>query len=98
MASTRSLLQIGVSATAILAAASSLTHAEDQTTAPVTQLDAVSVTATRTPQSINDVPGTVTVIDSQQIDEQHAQKPDDLVRYEPGVSVGNQPDRGGETN
>ncbi len=98
MASTRSLLLIGVSATAILAAVSTLAQADDSTSAPVTQLDAVSVTATRTPQSVNDIPGTVTVIDADQIDQEHAQKPDDLVRYEPGVSVGNQPDRGGETN
>ncbi len=97
MASTRSLLQIGVSATALLAAASTLVRAEDSA-APVTQLDAVTVSATRTPQTVGTVPGTVSVIDADQIAEQHVQKPDDLVRYEPGISVGNQPNRGGETN
>ncbi len=63
-----------------------------------TELDAVTSTATRNPQSLNDIPGTVSVIDAETLERNNARNPRDAIKYEPGVSVGNQPMRGGETN
>lgn len=65
---------------------------------PVTALDAVTSTATRTAQPIGSVPSTVTIIDSEQINRQSAVRPQDLTRYEPGISYSNQPLRGGGGN
>lgn len=62
------------------------------------QLSPVVTTATRGPRRADDVPATVTVIDREQLDQRDAVAPRDVVRYEPGVSVGNQPGRTGSTN
>lgn len=62
------------------------------------QLDAVTVTATRTPQAVKDVPGSVSVITADEIDRRLVTSPRDLVRYEPGVSIGNDPTRSGLSN
>ncbi len=62
------------------------------------QLDAVTVTATRTPQPLEDVPSTVSVITTEDIDRENMQDIRDLVRNEPGVSVGNNPLRAGFQN
>lgn len=56
-------------------------------------LEQITITATRTPKSVDDVPATVSVITSQQIDEQLVTDIKDLVRYEPGVSVRKSPAR-----
>ena len=53
-----------------------------------TQFDTVTVTATRNEQSIGSVPSTVSVVDARQIDQQQIKNSKDLIRYEPGVSVG----------
>jgi hemoglobin/transferrin/lactoferrin receptor protein len=91
-------------ATASLAAIS-VAHADDAAsadeakTAPkATQLDAVTSTATRTPLAIDDVAGTVSVITAEELERQNAHTMADIVRYEPGVSVGNSPSRTGATN
>jgi hemoglobin/transferrin/lactoferrin receptor protein len=63
-----------------------------------TQLDAVTTAATRTRLPIDEVPGTVSVITTQDIDRDNMQDMRDLVRNEPGVSVGNQPSRAGFSN
>ncbi|CAN5775399.1 TonB-dependent hemoglobin/transferrin/lactoferrin family receptor [soil metagenome] len=49
--------------------------------------DLVTVTATRTPLLISDVPATVTVITAETIADQLATDIKDLVRFEPGISV-----------
>ncbi len=49
--------------------------------------EVIIVTATRTEQPISEVAGTVTVIDAERIQQEIANGIDDLVRYEPGVSV-----------
>lgn len=54
----------------------------------VHDLATVTVTATRTERAIADVPSTVDVIDRQQMDRELVRDLKDLVRYEPGVSVG----------
>ena len=49
--------------------------------------DTIIVTATRTEKSVVDVPATVSIIDSAQIEREISNNIADLVRYEPGVSV-----------
>ncbi|MEE3623167.1 TonB-dependent hemoglobin/transferrin/lactoferrin family receptor [Nitrospirillum sp. BR 11752] len=53
----------------------------------------ITITATRTAKDISDVPASVSVITSQQIDDQLVTDIKDLVRYEPGVSVRKSPAR-----
>ncbi len=53
----------------------------------------VTVTATRTEANIVDVPVTVSVIGSEEIDNHLVTDIKDLVRYEPGVSVRRAPAR-----
>lgn len=55
----------------------------------------ITVTGTRTPRPLLDSPSSITVIDSEQIDRQVIRDIRDLVRYEPGVSVGRNPTRFG---
>ena len=65
---------------------------------PVTELDAITVTPTRSPETLFDLPGTASVIDAERLERQNAQSPRDAIRYEPGVSIGNNPGRTGATN
>ncbi|HEX2115702.1 MAG TPA: TonB-dependent hemoglobin/transferrin/lactoferrin family receptor [Alphaproteobacteria bacterium] len=65
---------------------------------PATVLDAVTSTATRNERAVRDVPGTVTVIDSEEIERRNVNNTRDLIRYEPGVSVSNSPTRAGRGN
>ncbi|CAM3421147.1 TonB-dependent hemoglobin/transferrin/lactoferrin family receptor [Parendozoicomonas haliclonae] len=53
-----------------------------------TMLNQVTVSATRTEKQLKDVAGAVSVIDSAQMEDQMVQNIRDLVRYEPGVQVG----------
>lgn len=57
--------------------------------------DTITVTATRTPTPVEDVPATVTVIGEEDIADQLANDVRDLVRFEPGVSVPRSPARFG---
>ncbi|PZU83630.1 MAG: TonB-dependent hemoglobin/transferrin/lactoferrin family receptor [Chelatococcus sp.] len=50
-------------------------------------LDEISVTATRGGKQVLDVPGTVNVISRQELDERITRDMQDLVRYQPGISV-----------
>lgn len=63
-----------------------------------TQLDAVTTAATRTRRPLDDVPSTVSVITTEDIDRENMQDVRDLVRNEPGVTVGNNPFRAGYQN
>lgn len=60
-------------------------------------LQPMTVTATRREQSVSDVPSSVTVLDRQQLDQQNVNNIKDLVRNEPGVSVGGAGQRAGIT-
>lgn len=51
------------------------------------KLEEVVVTATRTENALSDVANTVTVISEEQIEREMTNGIDDLIRYEPGVSV-----------
>ncbi|WP_147652215.1 TonB-dependent hemoglobin/transferrin/lactoferrin family receptor [Vulcaniibacterium gelatinicum] len=75
---------------AVLAALAASAHAAPAP-APATDahdLDTVTVTATRTERTLAEVPNTVSVIEREQLDRQLVRDLKDLVRYEPGVSVG----------
>ncbi len=56
---------------------------------PLTFLDSVTVSATLRPAPVRETPGTVSVIDSETIEERLVQDFADLVKYEPGVYVEN---------
>ena len=58
-------------------------------------VDAITVTATRLPAAVGEVPATVTVIDEQRIADELVTDVRDLVRFEPGVSVPRAPARFG---
>lgn len=58
-------------------------------------LDAITVTAAALPVAVGDASATVSVIDAEEIERRGARDIKDLVRYEPGVSVRNQPGRFG---
>ncbi|MDB5487960.1 MAG: TonB-dependent hemoglobin/transferrin/lactoferrin family receptor [Reyranella sp.] len=63
-----------------------------------TQLDAVTTAAMRSRRPLDDVPATVSVITTENIDRENMQDIRDLVRNEPGVTVGNNPNRAGFQN
>ena len=54
---------------------------------PITKFDVITVTTTRSEQKLSEVPSTVSVQDERQIDQQNIKNIQDLIRYEPGVSV-----------
>lgn len=60
-----------------------------------TAFDSVKVTATRADQAVEDVAGSVSVIDEEDIQARMATDVRDLLRHEPGVSVRAQPYRPG---
>ncbi|MBV7255519.1 TonB-dependent hemoglobin/transferrin/lactoferrin family receptor [Pacificimonas sp. WHA3] len=57
--------------------------------------DVITVTATRLPKAVEDVPRTVSVIDSERIADELATDIKELIRFEPGVSVRQPPARFG---
>lgn len=58
-------------------------------------LNEVTVSATRVERPMDEIPGTVSVISSDEMERDLMRNISDVVRYEPGVSVGNNPDRFG---
>ena len=56
-------------------------------------LETITVTATRGERSVKDVPGSVSVIDADRIENEVVNDVRDLVRYEPGVYVANSAER-----
>jgi hemoglobin/transferrin/lactoferrin receptor protein len=60
-------------------------------------LDQVTISATRQEQSVNSVPATVSVQTREDLDRNNVNSIKDLVRYEPGVSVGGAGQRAGIT-
>lgn len=65
------------------------------TAAAAATVDPLTVIATRTEKPASEVPATVSVITSQDLEDQLAADIKDLVRYEPGVSVRSSPTRFG---
>lgn len=66
--------------------------------AAVSAFDALTTGAGKSAATIYDAPSTVSVKSAAEIERQLITTPRDLVRDEPGVSVGNQPSRTGATN
>jgi hemoglobin/transferrin/lactoferrin receptor protein len=69
--------------------------ADDGADPAATELDQVTVTATLNPRDVADTPGTVTVKEREDLERELVTDIRDLVRYEPGVSVANNPGRFG---
>lgn len=91
-------LLMGLAAAAFAASAAEAAAQQRAPGAPTeapAELPPVSVTATRGPRPIDQVPATVSVIESERLDQLQAVRPQDAVRYEPGVSFGNNPTRAG---
>lgn len=74
------------------------TNPEPLAGTPATALDAVTSTATRAPRPLSEIPATVTIIDSAQLERQNAVRIQDAIRYEPGIGFSNAPIRGGAGN
>ncbi|MBV4554212.1 TonB-dependent hemoglobin/transferrin/lactoferrin family receptor [Pseudomonas sp. SWRI102] len=68
---------------------------EKRSAGNVLDLQQVTISATRQEQDITSVPSTVSIHDRQELDRNNANTIKDLVRYEPGVSVGGAGQRGG---
>ncbi|WP_053214461.1 TonB-dependent receptor [Pseudomonas sp. Q12-87] len=68
---------------------------EKRSAGNVLNLPQVTISATRQEQAITGVPSTVTVHERQELDRNNVNTLKDLVRYEPGVSVGGAGQRGG---
>ena len=95
-----SLLLASASLVAISAAQAqdSASSTEEEAKPRATQLDTVTSTATRNPTAIHDVAGTVSVITAEELERRNANSMQDIVRYEPGVTVSNSPTRVGAGN
>ncbi|NJM56287.1 MAG: TonB-dependent hemoglobin/transferrin/lactoferrin family receptor [Synechococcales cyanobacterium RU_4_20] len=55
----------------------------------------ITVTGTRTPRALQDSAGSITVLEAEELERQGARDIGDVVRYEPGVSVGRNANRFG---
>ncbi len=71
----------------IAASQSGISNAKGGSTVEIENQDVITVTATRTERHVSDIANTVSVIDAAQIQREIANGIDDLIRYEPGVSV-----------
>jgi len=72
-------------------------RAQDATAAEPTRLRDISVTATRTERSADDVAATVDTIDAREMERDLVRDINDLIRYAPGVSAPYDPNRFGGT-
>lgn len=83
-------LAVLLSSTCLTGIAQAQTASREDTGAATISLDQITVTATRGEKQILDVPGTVSVISRQDLDERMTRDSQDLIRYEPGISVSRQ--------
>ncbi|QSF53769.1 TonB-dependent hemoglobin/transferrin/lactoferrin family receptor [Brevundimonas fontaquae] len=91
----RTLFLLSTAATAIGSAliAQPVRAETPVTVSPATEVDPVVVLGTRSRRLASNVPGTVSVIDAEQIETLLATDIKDLIRFEPGVSVPTSPAR-----
>ena len=75
-----------------------LAQAQMSPAGPVTKLPEVAISATGFEESTAEVPATITTIDAQQINRGLVRTLQDLVRYEPGVTVNSDPNRFGASS
>ncbi len=78
---------VGISAAALLCAIPQPAAAQELTEAQTTILKRITVVAQRSKKNVLDVPQTISVIDGKTIENHMVRDIQDLVRYEPGVSV-----------
>ncbi|MFK0278382.1 TonB-dependent hemoglobin/transferrin/lactoferrin family receptor [Ensifer sp. NPDC090286] len=89
----RSVGQRLVSSTALVLLLATGADAQDaqqktkRVTPEVTELERIVVTSTRQPKKILDVPQSISVITREEIEDHNVRDIQDLVRYEPGISV-----------
>ncbi len=91
----RTLFLLSTAATAIGSAliAQPVRAETPVTVSPATEVDPIVVLGTRSRRLASNVPGTVSVIDAEQIETLLAADIKDLIRFEPGVSVPTSPAR-----
>ncbi len=71
--------------------------AQQKPSTTATELDAVTAVATRGEQTLFESSATVTIIDTKDLERRNVESMRDAVRLEPGVDVGNQNGRTGQT-
>jgi len=91
----RRIMGVGISLWALAAAMPALAQEAQDKKDDGQQHSTITVTATRIPTDVKEVPATVSVIDEQKIADQLVTDIKDLVRYEPGISVPRGPTRFG---
>lgn len=91
----RRIMGVGISLWALAAAMPALAQEAQDKKDDGQQHSTITVTATRIPTDVKEVPATVSVIDDQKIADQLVTDIKDLVRYEPGISVPRGPTRFG---
>lgn len=77
-------------ATSVISGSASAQQSQPPKADTAIDLDQITITATRSAQQVLDVPATVSVITRQEIEERGIRDMQDLVRYQPGVSVNRQ--------
>ncbi|MEP9359239.1 TonB-dependent hemoglobin/transferrin/lactoferrin family receptor [Sphingomonas sp. KR3-1] len=90
----RRMIGVGISLWALAAGMPALAQ-DKQDQKPGEPGSTITVTATRIPTDVKDVPATVSVIDDRKMADQLVTDIKDLVRYEPGISVPRGPTRFG---
>src|SRR5688572_22628118 len=93
MSISRMLVRSSLSALMLSCGTAALNSAVAQQQQVAAANDAITVSATRRPEAVSDVPATVSVITDREIEENFVQDIKDLIRYEPGVSVRTNPAR-----
>ena len=81
---------LGVSAIALACALPQPVVSQELTQAQTTILKRITVVAQRSSKSVLEVPATVSVIDAETLAKHQVRDIQDLVRYEPGITVGRQ--------
>lgn len=93
LSTTTRIVMPSCAAIAIALASAAPALAQHAPAAEETSPDTITVTATRTPVKIFDAPATVSVITSENLEDNLVEDIKDLVRFEPGVSVKRAPSR-----
>ncbi|WP_328284807.1 TonB-dependent hemoglobin/transferrin/lactoferrin family receptor [Pseudomonas huanghezhanensis] len=92
-----SILTASILSAGVLASPSVLAEPSDPGSRPAIPLEPTTISATRQARAIDSVPNAVSVQQREEMDRQNANTIRDLVRYEPGVSVGGAGQRAGTT-
>ena len=94
---TLSMLTASILAAGVFASPTVFAEQNDPGSSRAISLEPTTISATRQARAINTVPSTVSVQERDELDRQNTGTIRDLVRYEPGVSVGGAGQRSGTT-